>query len=334
MLPTGKLPAELLSELLARYGGRDERLIVPPRPGEDAAAIAFSDHVLVAATDPITFATDEIGWYAVHVNANDVAVMGAQPRWFLATALLPEGQATAAMAERIIAQMAQACHDVGAVLAGGHTEITHNLDRPIVIGVMLGEVERARLVRTGGAQPGDAVVQIKPAPIEGTAIIARERREELLARGFDGELLDRAARLLYDPGISVVRVALIAATSATVHAMHDPTEGGLITGLQELAEASGVGLEIHLDAIPVLSEAMLLCNAYGLDPLGTIASGALLVTLPQNDVPLLQAALATDHVQAAVIGRVLPADQGLQAYQDGRPVPFPSFPVDEIARLF
>ena len=135
----------------------------------------FGDRYLVAKTDPITFATSEIGWYAVNVNANDVAVMGATPRWFLATVLLPAGLATAEMAERIFADIFDACAALGVSLAGGHTEITHSLDRPIISGTMLGEIAKHRLITTSGARPGDAVLLVKAVPIEGTALIALER---------------------------------------------------------------------------------------------------------------------------------------------------------------
>ncbi|MDH7487413.1 MAG: AIR synthase family protein [Anaerolineae bacterium] len=324
----------MLEELLGRYARPNERLIVGPQAGEDAAVIDFGDRYLVAKTDPITFATDEIGWYAVHVNANDVAVMGACPRWFLATLLLPEGQATKAMAETIVAQIDAACRSLGVALAGGHTEITYGLDRPLVIGTMLGEVAPERLVTTGGAQAGDAILLVKPVPIEGTAIIARERAADLAARGYDRALIARAQNFLHDPGISVVRAALRAAELAPVHAMHDPTEGGVVTGLLELARAAGTGLWVDLDRIPVPPEAAALCGEYGLDPLGTIASGALLLTLPAAEAEGLQAALAAEGLPSTIIGRVLEASAGLQAQRDGHPIPWPAFAADEIARLF
>ena len=332
--PTGKLPLPVLEELLGRYARPNERLIVGPQAGEDAAVIDFGDRYLVAKTDPITFATDEIGWYAVHVNANDVAVMGAHPRWFLATLLLPEGQATKAMAETIVAQIDAACRSLGVALAGGHTEITYGLNRPLVIGTMLGEVAPGRLVTTGGAQAGDAILLIKPVPIEGTAIIARERAADLAARGYDPALIACAQNFLRHPGISVVRAALRAAELAPVHAMHDPTEGGVVTGLLELARAAGTGLWVDLDRIPVPPEAAALCGEYGLDPLGTIASGALLLALPAAEAEGLQAALAAEGLPSTIIGQVLEAGAGLQAQRDGRPIPWPTFATDEIARLF
>jgi hydrogenase expression/formation protein HypE len=331
---TGKLPLPVLEDLLGRYATEDERLIVGPRAGEDAAVIDFGDRYLVAKTDPITFATDEIGWYAVHVNANDVAVMGAQPRWFLATVLLPEADATQELAETILAQIHGACCSLGIALAGGHTEITHGLDRAIVVGTMLGEVSPERLITTSGAQSGDAILLVKSVPIEGTSLIAREREQELLDRGYDSAMLERAQGFLHDPGISVVRAALLARDSAQVHAMHDPTEGGVATGLLELARAADLGLWVDLDRITVLPESQVLCAEYQLDPLGTIASGALLLTVAAEDSRHLQQTLAAEGYPTVEIGRMRDHREGLLAQRDGATIPLPTFPVDEIAKLF
>src|SRR5881296_2696293 len=203
-LPVGKLRAETLQAIFDKHPLRDPRVVVGPRVGEDAAVIDMGDRYLVATTDPITFATDEIGWYALQVNANDIAVRGARPRWFLATLLLPEGATTEASVTTMFEQLAQACEELGVALVGGHTEVTHGLDRPIVAGTMLGEVEKERLVTTGGAQVGDAIVMTKGIPLEGAAIIAREREAELLERGVRPAVIRKAKHFLRTPGISVV----------------------------------------------------------------------------------------------------------------------------------
>jgi hydrogenase maturation factor len=340
-LPAGKLPLLLLEKLLHRFAPNDPRIVVGPRAGEDAAvfdfrgpALAGGDRYLVAKTDPITFATSAIGWYAVNVNANDVAVMGARPAWFLATVLLPEGQATAEMAEGIFAQIYDACAALGVSLAGGHTEITVGLDRPIVCGTMLGEVAPERLITKTGSRPGDAVLLVKGVPIEGTALIALEREAALRPRGYSDEFIRRVQGFLREPGISVVAPARLAAETAEVHAMHDPTEGGVITGLLEIGRAAGLGLEVDLDAIPILPEGAILCAEFGLDPFGTIASGALLLTVAAADAGRLVATLAGAGYPTAVIGRITPPEAGLVASRDGRRVPWPVFTTDEITKIF
>lgn len=332
--PLGKLPAPVLADLLRRNHLGDPRVMVGPGIGLDCAVLDIGDRYLVAKTDPITFATDLIGWYAVHVNANDIACSGAKPRWFLATLLLPEGRADHELVEGIFEQIIDACRGIGASLVGGHTEITYGLDRPVVMGCLLGEVEKAALITAGGARPGDAVVVTGGIPIEATAIIAREKAAEL-ADGFEANFLQRCRDFLFDPGISVVKAAQTATSIGGIHAMHDPTEGGLATALWELAEASGCALHIDRKAIPILPEGRALCQALDLDPLAAIASGALLLTTPSENLAALQQALVDQGIACAAIGQVGQEGPPLVAFAgaDGRePLPRPDR--DEVAKLF
>jgi hydrogenase expression/formation protein HypE len=331
-LPLGKLRPGLLADLFARHVTPDPRVIVGPRVGEDAAVLDMGDRYLVATTDPITFVTEDLGWYALVVNANDLAVRGAAPRWFLATCLLPEGRTSEADVTGLFAQLGAACQAQGVALVGGHTEVTAGLDRPIVVGTMLGEVDKARLVTTGGARPGDVLVLTKGVPIEGTSIIARARAAELRARGYDEAWLARARRMV--ERLSVVPEARLAADLVPVHAMHDPTEGGVATALWEVADAAGVGLTVEAERIPVLAEGAALCAEFGLDPLGTIASGALLLALAPADAGLVLHALAREGIDAAFIGRVVPREAGVVLSRGGQPGPLPRFDQDEITRLF
>lgn len=333
-LPVGKLRAEALKKLFDKYVSADARVLVGPKIGEDAAVIEMGDRYLVATTDPITFATDEIGWYALQVNANDLAVRGARPRWFLATLLLPEQATTDALVEQIFSQIGQACEEMEVSLVGGHTEVTHGLDRPIVVGTMLGEVSRDKLVTTGGAQVGDVLLLTKGVPLEGAAIIAREKEAELLRRGLPPALIERARNFLHRPGISVVPEAMLASEVAPVHSMHDPTEGGVATALMELAEASQVGLRVERERIPVLPEGERLCRELGLDPLGTIASGSLLLALAPADAALVLHACAREGIDCAFVGQVVPEAEGVVLVERGHTRPMPTFPRDEIAKLF
>jgi len=332
-LAAGKLPAAALAALTARLRRHDPRLVVGPRPGEDAAVIDVGDRLLVVAADPITFATDRIGSYAVHVNANDVAVLGARPRWFVAVLLLPEATATAAMADAIMADVADACDALGVSVAGGHTEISVGLDRPILVGQMLGDVDRSRLVAKARLAPGDRLLLTRGAAIEGTAILARERRAALAGRVPDA-VLDRAANLLADPGISVVDAALAAAAAADVHGMHDPTEGGILAGLVELAAATGLGLHVRADRIPVLPETAAIATALGLDPLALIASGALVAGVAPRDEARVVAALAAIGVPATAVADLRPAADGLTVERGGVVSALELPARDEIARVF
>ncbi len=333
-IPIGKLPAELLERLLNRYVPSDARVVVGPGIGVDAAIIEMGDRCLVAKTDPVTFATEEIGWYAVHVNANDVACCGAKPSWFLATLLLPEGGTTTELAESIFRQIAQACRQLGVSLCGGHTEITYDLKRPIVIGQMLGEVACDGYITARGAQIGDRLIVTKGVAVEGTASIAKEKAAEL-----SGVLsvadLKRCRDFLHDPGISVVPDAQLALAVGGVHALHDPTEGGIATGLWELAEAANVGLHINEHSIPVLPECETVCQHLGLDPLGLIGSGALLIAADKHYAETIIERLRSAGIAAAIIGDVVPVAQGRNMHDSDQTVrPLPRFARDEITRLF
>jgi hydrogenase expression/formation protein HypE len=327
----GKLPNQLLSQLLARIGPDvSGRVIVGPAVGQDAAVIDMGPRLLVAKSDPITFATDLIGWYAVHINANDVACMGARPAWFLATVLLPQG-AGRSLAEGIFDQILDACRQMEVEVVGGHFEITYRLDRPIVVGAMLGEVERDRLVRGSGAQAGDALVLTKGIAIEGTAVLAREAADALRRKGVTADVLETARGYIFQPGISVVREALLAGEKTAVHAMHDPTEGGLATALYEMAEASQVGMRVEEAAVSVLPATRAVCQAAAL---GLLASGALLIALPSQDSDRLLAALAEAGIAAGRIGTVTPKDAGVIIdRRDGGRTALPTFARDEVARF-
>jgi hydrogenase expression/formation protein HypE len=332
-LRTGKLSADLLEGCLSRIPRNDRRVVLWPEVGEDAAAIDFGETLLVAKTDPITFAADLIGWYAVHINANDIATCGATPRWFMATILLPEG-IEATVAEAIFDDIVKACDNQGVSLIGGHTEITPQVARPVVVGCMLGEVDRGGLVRTSGARPGDALLLTKGIAIEGTALLAREAGDQLRACGVRKEQVHRARDLLFAPGVSVVPECRVLARIGGVTAMHDPTEGGLATGLWEMARASGQGLRVDEEAIAILPDCRTFCEALGLDPLGLIASGALLAALEPARAEGAIEELHRSGIEAAVIGEVRPCDEGLVLGSAAGRRPLPRFDRDELARHF
>ncbi len=333
LFDVGKLPMDLLQFLLERYGGHDERLVVGPQIGEDAAVLDMGERYVVAKSDPITFATDEIGWYVVHVNANDIASMGATPRWLLLTLLLPEKRTNRAMIEEIFSQVSEACQSMGVALCGGHTEITYGLDRPIAVGLMLGEVEKDDLVCTAGVQVGDDIILTKGIAIEGTAVLAREM-ERLLAAEVGNEAVTRGKRFLQEPGISVLREAVVVCQAGRPHAMHDPTEGGLATGLWELAQASGKAIVVDPARVHVFPETTVFCHALDLDPMGLIASGALLVSAAPEESSNMVQALALEGIGAAVIGKVTEGPASVRVETRAGLAPLPIFEQDELTRLF
>ena len=289
--------------------------------------------MLVAKTDPITFVADEIATYALLINANDLATMGATPKWFLATLLLPPVSTTASAITRLFKQLGTVCQRLGVSLCGGHSEITDAVTRPVVVGCLLGECNPNRIVTTAGAQIGDAVLLTKGLAIEAVSILARECADEIRER-HGPAFLARCRRYLAKPGLSVLKEAQIALASGGVHAMHDPTEGGLSAALYELAEAACVGLRIEAERIRILPETARLCRDFGLHPLGSIASGSLLVCVDPKFETRTLARLSTAQIPAIRIGIVTTRKDGVLLVEPNGTRPFPRFPVDEVARFF
>ena len=331
-LPDGKLPNQLLKELLAKLAMDDVNLKVGPSPGEDAAAIDRGDHYLLLAADPITFLPKRIGWYAVQVNANDIAAMGGTPKYFMSTVLLPSGQATDDMVRDILGDIAAACRDIGCLAVGGHTEVTGGINRPIVAGAMVGEVDRDKLVTSQGARPGDLLLLTKGVAIEATAILAQERAQEI-RESFGQEFLDKAARFLDDPGLSVLGDSQAAVAVGGVTAMHDVTEGGVSTALWELAEASEVGLVVSESEIPRFWESSSLAKHFHFNLLGAIGSGALVLTVSESKTQEVLESLESHGVEGFVIGRVVEPNEGVHLLRGKEKATLPRFTTDEISRV-
>jgi hydrogenase expression/formation protein HypE len=332
-LQPGKLPAAMLAELLSKITHRDPRVLVGPGIGRDAAVIDLGDRLLVAKTDPVTFAADRIGWYAVNVNANDVACMGARPAWFLATALLPAG-APDSLPGQIFDDLQAACEALSIELVGGHTEVTRGIDRPMIIGAMLGEAARDEIVLGDNVTLGDAVLLTKGIAVEGSALLARDAPGVLAARGVPADTITEAANMLFEPGISVVADARAICAAARPHAMHDPTEGGIATALYEMAQAAGAAIHITPGAIRVFDPTVAVCAALGLDPLGLLASGALLAIVAENDAAGAQRTLNERGIDCARIGHVVEGAAAVILGAENQAAPLPSFARDELARFF
>lgn len=332
-LKVGKLPHALLAKLLARNKLHDKAVLVSSGIGEDAAVIdTGGEDYLVVTMDPVTFATTRIGWYCVNINANDIACMGATPRWLLATLLLPDTGIREQQVEEIFADLLQSCEALNISLIGGHTEVTQDLQRPIIVGQMMGYVPKDKLVHIKNTRPGDAVVLTKAVGIEGTAIIANEH-EDRLQSVLDSAQLAGAKNFLHAPGISIIADAEIARDYPGVHGMHDPTEGGVATACHEIAIAADCGIRIVDSALRIFDETRIICEFYGLDPLGLIASGALLITCERSKAPGLIERYRAKNIAAGIIGEILPKQDGTRLQKRTGDIDLPIFEQDEITRI-
>jgi len=296
---TGKIPSNVLVRNVFSYKGKkDPSVLLASSIGEDAALVSLGDNVLVLKTDPVTGTASDIGWLAVHINANDIACRGARPRWFLCDLLLPE-KSDIALLDGIMRQVDRAAKEIGVAVVGGHTEVTPGLRRPIVVGCMIGITRKKQFVTSNGAQPGDAIIMTKSVGIEGTSILATDFARKLRSRS-DPRLVTKAKSLRRL--ISVVDDAMIAISAGGVRAMHDPTEGGLLQGIWELAEASKVGFHIHEYNIDIRPETRRICSMLGVNPLRLMSSGCLLIAADRRRSDLILRRLKKKGIHGDIIG--------------------------------
>jgi HAD superfamily hydrolase (TIGR01509 family) len=297
-LPPGKVPWELIADLLG--GPLPEAVRLGPALGEDAALVEIGGELWALAADPITFTSADAGRLAVVVNANDLAVRGARPRYLLAVGLIAPAEATPTRVRGLLEQVRRGCAELGVALIGGHTEVAPGLAHSVVVGTMLGRVE-GRPLTTGGLRAGDLVGMTRSAGLEGTVILLAEHGDRL--RSLPGFPSGSAVGPGEGGELSVVPEALAAAACPQVSALHDVTEGGVGAALHEMAAASGLVIEVARESIPVLPSTAAVCKALGLDPLGLLGSGSLLVGCAAEGASELEAALAGVGVPLSWIGR-------------------------------
>ena len=299
-MKTGKIPESVLKRsVLRQLHNRRDEVLLGAGVGEDCAALTLeSDEVFVMSTDPITGTGKEMGSLAVITTANDLASSGAEPVGVMLTILLPE-ESEEALLKEIMRDAEATCEKFHMQILGGHTEVSAAVNRPVISVSGVGKVKKDAMIKTGGARPGMDIVVSKWIGIEGTVILAKERERELLSR-YATTFIDRSKDL--DAYISVLSEAAVAARSG-VSAMHDITEGGIFGALWEMAEASGVGLEIDLKKIPVRQETIEICEFFGLNPYELISGGSMLMAA--EDGNQLVHELKKAGIPAAVIGKAM-----------------------------
>jgi hydrogenase expression/formation protein HypE len=301
-LPPGKIPVDILREVVFKnLGAKRDEILVGPSSGIDCAVVEVGDKSLVVSMDPVTGALEIVGYLAVHVNANDVATFGCQPSFLVSCILLPE-KAEKKTVEAISSQMSDAAKDLGIAIIGGHCETTSGLTHPIVVGCMMGITEKGKYITAAGAEPGDLIILTKSVGIEGTAILATDRVTQL-TKVLGSRLLENAKG--FYKRISVVQDAMTALKTGGVHAMHDPTEGGVAGAIHEMADASNLGVRISENKIRVQPETLRTCQAFSIDPLQLIASGSLLIAADPNFADRIIRTLREKEIEAEIIGEFL-----------------------------
>lgn len=321
----GKIDFDAFSSfLLKRLGKTDPSVLVPPLTGVDAGVIDIGDDkVLIIAEDPIftmpKLPLEMFGWFTVHIGASDVAVMGVKPRYMTYTLLMPP-ETTEKDFRTIVDSIHKAAEELDIAIVGGHTGYYPGFGAPTIGGItVLAVAGRESYVTPAGAQLGDEVILTKGPAVETAALLSVLREDELL-KDYPSSLVNRAKSLCTQ--MSVVKDAMTAIQSGGVTAMHDATEGGVIGGLFEVANASQVGLEIEEALFIYPEEVKIVCEAFSIDPVAAIAEGALLITSrPDCSNRIIQDLKGVD-ITASVIGRVVKdTKQRFMKRRDGRTVP-------------
>jgi hydrogenase maturation factor len=301
-LSLGKIPIELLNQIVFKNLGIDRKEVaVGPKAGIDGAVIDLGERSIIVSMDPVTGAIKNIGWLAVNVNANDIATFGVEPAFMFSCILLPEN-ADSNLVEEISSQIHNAAKELGIAIVGGHCEPTIGLVNPVVVGCIIGFTDKKEYLTADGAKPGDNIILTKSAGIEGTAILATEK-EKILRKVIGSQMVQDAKNFYKE--ISIVKDAITAYKTGGVHAMHDPTEGGIIGGIHEIADASKLGVKIFKNKIPIRSETSAICKYFKIDPLHLISSGALLLSVSPNNTNKIIEELYKNRIQAKVIGEFL-----------------------------
>jgi hydrogenase expression/formation protein HypE len=275
LLPLGKLSSALLAELIPLLPIDAPEIRVTPGVGCDAGGLMIGNQLVAVTMDPITFSTHNLGTYSVCVNINDIACLGCRPRWYSATLLLPQNTTEKAIRD-IWQELGEQLRQYDLISIGGHTEVTTAVNQPVLIGHMIGQAIGDRLLNPADAAAGDQILLWQGVAIEGTALLAHEREQDL-KKYFSDEKLAAMQNLIRDPGICVWPLVEKLMPDNNIIALHDPTEGGIATALHELADAAQCGLHINVEAIPVLPETAELAALLQFDPLGLLASGSLLI---------------------------------------------------------
>jgi len=326
-LENGKLDSGLLEKMLDDMVIEDENLILGPKVGADCALVRLEEGVYAVGTDPITFEVSRPGYYAVHVNANDVAVSGAIPSYYAQTIVLPSGTELAEL-NAIVEDSVSTAKELGITLIGGHTEISDVVKRPLISICMFGKAIN-RVLPASEIKAGDVVIQVNPLAMEGTAILAEMFSEKLILK-YGEEYVENAKKLIYSPGLSVVKPAVYASKELLVKRMHDPTEGGMFSGIRELTCQTNCGILVEQDKMIVKDETVNICRDCGCDPFGLISSGTLLAVFSEEDAENALNSFLDLGYESSIIAMFTDFEGEYKVSCNGEILPMKEFKVDEL----
>ncbi len=295
---TGKVPAKVLKGSIFPYlGSSNPKVKIGPSIGEDGAVILNEGKYLVISTDPITGTEESIGSYAVHVNANDIASKGAKPAYMTLTIMLPVNTSQKVL-KKITREAGKEAEKLGITIVGGHTEVTDMIDKPLLVGCMIGFT--SKLLKAENIQEGCKIILTKGAGIEGTSILSQRYVHILESKGLKKRVINQAQKLRGK--ISVLKEAMLVQDRCVF--LHDPTEGGILGGLHEICDRAKKGFRVAKEKIIIPPEVEVVCSILAINPLKLIGSGALLVIAKPENSDKILTKLDENGVDASLIGEI------------------------------
>lgn len=300
MFLLGKLFFEVFERFFIKFGVSDFWVLFGLGKGIDFGVVDFGEKVLVVLIDLIIGVVEDIGFYVVYVNVNDVVVVGVRLKWFLIMIFLFEGFDERFL-ERIMDEIDREVKKFGVVIIGGYIEVIFGLDRLIVIGIMFGEVEREKFVRFDGVKFGDVIVMMKWVGLEGILIIVCEKREELIGV-FGKDLVERV--VLFIDYISVV-FEVILVVDFGVNVMYDLMEGGIVNGFYEMVDLVGLGFRVFFDKIFIWDEMKVICRYYSLNLLVFVGFGFFFIVVSRDCVKVFVEIFFLRGINVVIIGEFL-----------------------------
>jgi len=293
--------------IFRQTGARNPKVRQGPRSGVDTSLVEIDKKVMISSMDPVSL-IPEIGpeksaKLSVHGIASDVATSSIQPRFAMFDLNLPPS-----LTDRTLQvywrSIHQTCLALGISIVGGHTGRFPGCDYTVIGGaVMWCFSSPDEYVSSAMAKPGDDLILTKSAAIEATAVLASSF-PSTVERSLGVEVLDKARRMI--DRATVVQDAAAAASVGIrqngVTAMHDVTEGGVVSAILDLAEASRLKATIEEESIPVFDEVRQVCELFHLDPLKSLGQGCLVIASRPNRTNIILQRLGRSRIPASLVG--------------------------------
>lgn len=296
----GKVSNTVLQRsIMKQIRHRRDEVVLPTGVGEDCAAFEVAtDETLLLSTESVTGTEQELGELAVYGVANDLAVGGAKIIGIVVNILLPE-QAREIVIKRLMSKMEEVCSLLSAEILGVNTEVTRDVNHPLLTVTGVGACKKGELVTTKGLQAEDDLVMTKWTGLLGTARLANAHLKELTQKYTNDFISHAASFLKYCSAVEDARIA----KEVGVTSMHYVAERGIYGALWELSLAAGVGFEVELANIPIRQETVEICEFYDLNPYQLMSGGSLLIGTGNGNA--MVRAFGEAGISAKVIGKAV-----------------------------